>query len=484
MITLYLLLVALPLPVALVQGFLRRPRPILVLNAAQSVLLLALGTGFALTAHGVEGAGFVLADPFARLLLVVTLFVGATTAVFAVPYFRARVERHHLPPRRIRLFGILYPVFLDTVIVALTSNNLGILWIAMEAATLATVFLVSLERSPQSIEAAWKYLILCGVGIALALFGTVLVELAAAPAHLPVAERLLWSALMHARGELAPGAITTAFAFLLVGYGTKVGLVPVHHWLPDAHAQGPAPVSAVLSGILLNVALDPVVRAQALAEGALRSDLPGLLLIGFGTVSVLVAALLLWRQNDLKRLWAYSSIEHMGLATLGFGIGTPLAVLGATLEMSVHALTKSSLFFTTGVVSRSHRSQDVRAIHGLLGRTPVQGTALLLGGWAILGLPPFGTFVSEFLILLAAFDRSPVLALVLVLALLLAFAAIAGRLQGLLWGETGKAHRAERALPLLPAFASLALVLVLGVVLPPPFASWFHATVPLLGLRP
>jgi hydrogenase-4 component F len=485
MIALYLLLVALPPLSALVQGLLRAPGRILVANALTSTLLLAVGTGFALTAHGVEGAGYVLADPFALVLLETSLVVGATTAVFAVPYLRGRLERGHLTARRVRLFGILYPIFLETVAVALTSNNLGILWIAMEAATLATVFLVSLERSPASIEAAWKYLILCGVGIALALVGTVLVDLAAAPAHLPTGERLLWSALLHARGRLAPGAITTAFAFLLVGYGTKAGLVPVHHWLPDAHAQGPAPVSAVLSGILLNVALDPVVRAQSLAEGALRSDLPGLLMIGFGTASVVVAALLLWRQHDLKRLWAYSSIEHMGLATLGFGLGTPTAVLGSTLEMCVHALTKSSLFFTTGVVSRTHRSQDVRSLHGLLRRTPLQATALLLGGWAILGLPPFGTFVSELLILLAAFDRAPLLALVLAAALLVAFAAISGRLQGLLWGGvSGKSRRAERAFPLVPAFVSLALVLVLGVAFPPPFAAWSRATVALLGLRP
>lgn len=483
MITLYLLLVLLPLPAALVLGRLRGARSILTVNAVVSLLMLGLGTDFALSAHGVLGDGFVLADAFARLLLTISLLVGAASAVFAVPYFLGRVARGHLPARRVRLFGILYPLFLDTVVVALTSNNLGVLWIALEASTLATVFMVSLERSPGGIEAAWKYLILCGVGLALALFGTVLIDLAAAPLHLPAGERLLWSVLAHARGALAPGAITTAFAFLLVGYGTKAGLVPIHHWLPDAHAQGPAPVSAVLSGILLNVALDPVVRAEALAEGALHSNLPGLFLVGFGMASVLVAALLLWRQNDLKRLWAYSSIEHIGLATLGFGIGTPLAVLGATLEMSVHALSKSSLFFTTGVVSQSHGSQDVRAIHGLLARRPLQGVALLLGGWAILGLPPCGTFISELLIVLAAVHLSPLLALVLLGALLTAFAAIAGRLQEVLWGGGGR-RRPERAFALVPVFASLALVLLLGVTLPPPFASWYRATVPLLGLRP
>src|SRR5438477_6889524 len=260
---------------------------------------------------GIEEQFFV--DPLNVFLVTLTAFVGFTTSVFSRPYMRVERDHGKMTPGRMRLYHSMYQLFSFTMLLALTTNNLGILWVAMEAATLTTVLLVSVYRTAASLEAAWKYFILCGVGIAQALFGTVLLYMAAEKVIGAEGASLLWTNLDAVKGQLDPRIITLAFAFLFIGYGTKVGLVPVHNWLPDAHAEGPTPVSAVLSGLLLNVALYAILRCKVLTDGALRSALAGQLLMGFGLLSVVVAAFFLSRQRDVKRMFAYSSIEHMGL---------------------------------------------------------------------------------------------------------------------------------------------------------------------------
>jgi len=243
-------------------------------------------------------------DPFNVFLVALTAFVGFTTSIFSRPYMR--IERAHgrLSPARLRLYHSMYQLFSFTMLTALLTNNMGILWVAMEAATLTTVLLVSLYRTPASLEAAWKYFILCGVGIAQALFGTILLYFAAEKLLGGAGSALLWTELDDVKGQLEPTVLSLAFVFLLVGYGTKVGLVPLHNWLPDAHAEGPTPVSAVLSGLLLNVALYAVVRLKVLVDGSLHTAFARELLIGFGLLSVIVAAFLLSRQKDIKRLFA------------------------------------------------------------------------------------------------------------------------------------------------------------------------------------
>jgi len=268
----------------------------------------------------------------------------------------------------------------------------------MEAATLATVLLVSLYRTPASLEAAWKYFILCGVGIAQALFGTILLYFAAEKLLGAEGGALLWTALNNVKGQLEPTVLSIAFVFLLVGYGTKVGLAPLHNWLPDAHAEGPTPVSAVLSGLLLNVALYAVVRCKVLVEGSLDNAFARGLMMGFGLLSVVIAALLLSRQRDVKRLFAYSSIEHMGIATFAFGMGGPVANFAGLLHMTVHSLTKSAIFFTVGHAAQKAGTQLTDEIRGLVTTNPQLGWGLILGTLAILGMPPFGVFASEFLI--------------------------------------------------------------------------------------
>jgi hydrogenase-4 component F len=419
-------------------------------------------------------------DPFNVFLVALTAFVGFTTALFSRPYMRIEEHKGRITPRRLRLYHSMYQLFMAAMLLALLTNNMGILWVAMEAATLSTVLLVSLYRTRASLEAAWKYFILCGVGIAQALFGTILLYFAAE--GLLGGEgmaALLWTRLDGIKGQLEPTVIALAFVFLLVGYGTKVGLAPLHNWLPDAHAEGPTPVSAVLSGLLLNVALYAVIRCKVLVEGSIHL-LPGRMLMGFGLLSAILAAFFLWRQRDIKRLFAYSSIEHMGIVTFAFGMGGPVANFAALLHMTVHSLTKSAIFFAAGHATQTAGTQRMDGIRGLLVLSPTIGWGLMLGTLAILGLPPFGVFASEFLILTTAMRDHPWATPILLAALGVAFAAIFGRVQPMVFGET---H--GRPLPhspaLLPVFVHLAIVLALGVYMPPALAEWYRLAARLIG---
>src|SRR5438874_6431930 len=303
-------------------------------------------------------------DPFNVFLVALTAFVGFTTSLFSRPYMQIEQNHGRLTPARLRLYHSMYQVFNFTMLLALITNNMGILWVALEAATLATVLLVSLYRTPASLEAAWKYFILCGVGIAQALFGTILLYFAAEKLLGAGGGALLWTELNGVKGQLEPTVLSLAFVFLLVGYGTKVGLVPLHNWLPDAHAEGPTPVSAVLSGLLLNVALYAVIRCKVLVEGSVHTSCAKELMMGFGLRAVGGAALLLSRQKDIKRLFAYSSIEHMGIITFAFGVGGAVASFAGLLHMTVHSLTKSAIFFAVGHAAQKAGTQLIDGIRG------------------------------------------------------------------------------------------------------------------------
>ena len=424
-------------------------------------------------------------DQFNVFLVALTAFVAFTTSLFSRPYMR--IEQHHgkLSAGMLHLYYSMYQLFTLAMLVALTSNNMGIIWVAMEAATLTTVLLVSLYRTPASLEAAWKYFILCGVGIALALFGTILLYFAAERVLGQGGTALLWTHLNQVKGNLEPTVLKLAFVFLLVGYGTKIGLVPLHSWLPDAHAEGPTPVSAVLSGLLLNVALCAVMRSKVLVDGALGTleggtHFAGNLMMGFGLLSVVVGALFLSRQKDIKRMFAYSSIEHMGLITFAFGMGGPVATFAAMLHMTVHSLTKSAIFFAVGHAVQKVGTQQMENIRGILQISPKVGWGLMLGTLAILGMPPFGVFASEFLIITTAMHDYPWATPILLIALGIAFAAIFGKVQPIVFGET-----TARPLPhqpaLIPVFAHLLLVLILGLYMPPYLADWYRQAAALVG---
>jgi hydrogenase-4 component F len=419
-------------------------------------------------------------DPLNVFLVALTAFVGFTTSLFSRPYMQAERAKGKMTPRRLRLYHAMYQAFSCTMLVALTTNNMGILWVAMEAATLTTVLLVSVYRTAASLEAAWKYFILCGVGIAQALFGTVLLYMAAERAGGLGQAALLWTELHAVRSNLDPTVMSLAFAFLFIGYGTKVGLVPLHNWLPDAHAEGPTPVSAVLSGLLLNVALYALLRCKVLADGALHTALAGRLMMGFGLLSVVVAALFLSRQKDVKRMFAYSSIEHMGLMTFAFGLGGPVANFAGLLHMTVHSLVKSSIFFTVGHASQHAGTQIMADIRGLVQISPTIGWGLMLGSLAILGMPPFGVFASEFLILTTAMREVPWAAPFLLVALAVAFAAVFGRVQEMVFGDT-TAGRMEHPPALVPVFVHLGLGLAVGVWIPPYLDGWYRQAAAMIG---
>jgi len=458
-------------------------------NARDVNVAFSLGTFVAacvLTIQIIEGGPLLgwgsefYIDALNVFLVSLTAFVGFTTSIFSRPYMRIERDNGKMTPPRLRLYHSMYQLFSFTMLLALTTNNMGILWVAMEAATLTTVLLVSVYRTAASLEAAWKYFILCGVGIAQALFGTVLLYMAAEKVISAEAGALLWTNLDAVKGQLDPNIITLAFAFLFIGYGTKVGLVPLHNWLPDAHAEGPTPVSAVLSGLLLNVALYAILRCKVLTDGALHSHLAGRLMMGFGLLSVVAAVFLLIRQKDVKRMFAYSSIEHMGMMTFAFGMGGPIANFAGLLHMTVHSLIKSAIFFAVGHATQKAGTQVMENIRGLITVSPTVAWGLMLGSLAILGMPPFGVFASEFLIVTTAMREQPWATPFLLIALGLAFASVFSRIQPMVFGETNVKPLAH-APALIPVFVHLALGLMLGLYIPPYLNAWYRQAAAMLG---
>ena len=432
---------------------------------------------------GLHGHGFYV-DAFNVYLIVLTAFVGFTTSIFSRPYMAEVCASGRITSKGMRLYHSMFQGFMLTMLVALTTDNLGVLWVSVEGATLATVLLVSLYRTPASVEAAWKYFILCGVGIALALFGTVLVFFAAQYILAKPETGLSWTTLFEIREQLNPTVMSIAFVFLLVGYGTKVGLVPLHNWLPDAHSEGPTPVSAVLSGLLLNVALYAVVRFKMLVDGSLAGglhpDQAGHLMMGFGVVSFIVAGLFLQRPRDVKRLFSYSSIEHMGLMTFAFGIGGPLATFAALLHMLVHSLTKSAIFVTVGHAAHIARTQNIDHIRGLIRTQPSVGWGLLIGVVAISGLPPFGIFMSEFLLLTATMKSWPWLTVGLLTGLAIAFAGLFRNVQLMVFGTAPEGQMPVKA-NMIPVAVHLLLVLWLGLYIPDFLSKWLDMATRLIS---
>jgi len=482
------LVLLIPMAGMVLQAFIGHHRHAGWVNVALTGATLVCSLWLALTVfeHGplLSESKLLYIDAFNVYLVVLTAFVGLTTAIFSRPYMQHEVVTRNLSRGRMRLYRSMYQGFMFAMFAALTTNNIGILWVAMEGATLATVLLVSLYRTPEAVEAAWKYFILCGVGIAQALFGTVLMFFAAERVIPNRDDALLWNVLYGSAGQLEPTVLTLSFVFLLVGYGTKVGLVPLHNWLPDAHSEGPTPMSAILSGLLLNVALYALVRVKMLVDGSLHSGLAGHLMMGFGLLSFVVAGLFLHRQRDIKRMYSYSSIEHMGLMTFAFGVGGPLATFGALLHMTVHSLTKSAIFITVGHAAQIAGTQSIEKIRGLIRTQPAVGWGLLIGTVAIAGFPPFGVFTSEFLVLSATMKAWPWLALPLLVGLGIAFAGLFRHLHPMVYGDPPEGQTPVRA-NMLPVMVQLALVLWLGIAIPVFLSKWFeHATVLISGSSP
>src|SRR5690242_5596553 len=434
---------------------------------------LALLASLSLLAYRAETGPLLIVDDLNIVFIVLNNLVGFTTAVFSAGYIRHELEAGHLRPGFLRFYHAMFQELLFTMNLALLANNIGLIWVAVELATLTTIMLVGLYRTEQALEAAWKYFILGSVGIALALFGTILVYVAAQPTIGEGLDAMAWSVLVARAEAFDPALLNLAFVFLLLGYGTKAGLVPVHGWLPDAHAEGPTPISAVLSGLLLNVALYAVLRFKMLMTANTAALAPGPLMVTMGLVSLVFAAFMLYRRRDIKRMFAYSSIEHMGIIVFAFGMGGPLANFAGLLHMTMHSLTKSGIFFAVGHIAQVKGTQRIADIGGLTETHPWLGWSLVVGVVAIAGLPPLGIFMSEFLVVSSTFARSPLLAIALVFGLLIALGALLLRLNSIAFGEP-RGGSARVTASYVPLFAHLALVFLAGIYLPPQLVTWFQ----------
>jgi len=449
------------------------------LNVLAALLTLLAALSLLFSARPEPGRYF-LVDDLNIVFIVLNTFVAFTTSAFSAGYIAHELATGRLTPIYLRFYHAMYQVLMFAMNLTLLANNIGLMWVAVEVATLTTVLMVGIYRTPEALEAAWKYFILGSIGIALALFGTILVYMAALPVVGEGADAMVWTVLIRHVGAFDPALLNLAFVFLLLGYGTKVGLAPLHAWLPDAHAEGPTPISAVLSGLLLNVALYAVLRFKLLLAANPGAIAPGPMMMTMGLTSLVFAAFMLYRRRDIKRMFAYSSIEHMGIIAFAFGLGGPLANFAGLLHMVMHSLTKSAIFFAVGHVAQVKGSQKFADIRGLTASHPWLGWGLLIGVVAIAGLPPLGIFMSEFLVVSSTFARAPLLAIPLVLGLLVGFGALLLRLNGLAFGEPS-GGTAPAGASYVPMYAHLALVLAAGVYLPPPLVDWFQNVAGLLG---
>ena len=433
---------------------------------------------------------FVYVDALAAFILGIIATVGLTCSLYTWSYLDDYVDRGVVAPHRLSRFFFLFHLFLFAMIVATMANSLGVLWVAIEGTTLATTFLIAFFRQREGLEAGWKYLILCSVGIALALFGTVLTYYSSVRVLGDVSTALNVTKLQEVADRLDPHVLKLAFIFLLVGYGTKVGLAPMHTWVPEAYSEAPAPVTAMLAGVLETVAVYAVLRSKTIVDQALPAEFAGNLLLLFGLASFGLAALFILIQRDYKRLLAYSSIEHMGLAMVGFGVGGIAGTFGGLFHLLNHALAKSLAFFAAGNIHRRFQTREIEAVRGLSRTQPLTAVAFLVAGFALVGMPPFSTFISEVLVVSAlateAFAsntlqigqfmtitisdevRSLGVVLVFLIFAVVLFSGFVQRLTAMVWGAAPEGVRCGEGWDVghVPLIVTALLLVALGVALP------------------
>ena len=347
--------------------------------------------------------GFLRADALSALVLGLTAFVALVCAIYAVGYFRRDLRERRVTEKQLRLYYALTPAFVGAMLLAPLADNLGVMWVAIETSTLASVLLVAFYNQKTSFEAAWKYVILGSVGISLALFGTVVTYSSAVGvlgSH--AGQGMNWSVLVEIADRFNPTAMRLAFVLVVLGYGTKAGLAPMHTWKPDAYAEAPVPAATLLGAAFINCAVYSIMRYDMLAERCLGHEFPSQLLMGFGLFSTLLAAPFVLVQRNFRRLLAYSSIDHAGIMVAAVGFGGKLGALGAVLHMLFHGVTKPLLFFTAGNVQHEFNSPYFRKVRGVVHRLPWTGGLFLVAAFAVTGVPPFSIFQSEFTTLSAA----------------------------------------------------------------------------------
>jgi hydrogenase-4 component F len=420
-------------------------------------------------------------DALSAYHLMVLELVYLLSTIFAARYF---AREPPLSRRGARRFGVLWMGSLGAMTLVFVSNHLGLMWVGIESTTLVTTFLISLHRSKESLEATWKYLVICSVGIAIAFMGILLLAASATRAVSDPSDLMLWTRLRESAALLDPAPLKIAFLFLLVGYGTKVGLAPMHTWLPDAHSQAPAPVSAIFSGIMLNAALYCLMRYIPVVETATGEQGFCLQLLSlFGLASMLVAAAFILFQRDVKRLLAYSSVEHLGIITVALSLGG-LGTVAAMFHTLNHSLCKPLAFFCAGRLGQMYGTHDMRQMPGTLRHSPLWGTGLLLGLLVLVGVVPFAIFMSELQIVKAAADTQAIGVLVaFLLAAGVVFIGVFGHATSMAWGRPPEAAERQpaRLVDGLLVIVPLVLLLLLGLWMPPPLLEVFEQAARVIG---
>jgi hydrogenase-4 component F len=421
-----------------------------------------------------------LVDRLAAHLALLTAFIAMTTSWFSLTYVRAEIAARRLDQRQVRLYHAMYQVLVGGMLLALLSNNLGLTWMAIESATIAGALVVGLRNTPASEVTAWKFYIICAVGLALALLGTIVLYLAAVSAVGPGMAAMSWDAVIHAAARCNAPLLNLAFVSLMIGYGTKAGLVPLHAWIADTYAEGPTPVSAVLAGSILNVALFVILRLRSIMEANTAAIDPGVPLMVLGLLSLLFATFSMWRRRDVKRFFAFSTIGQSGVAAFAFGLGGSAAIFAGVLHMTLHTLIRAPIFQCVGRAVQIKGGQKFADIGGLIASDRMFGLTLAAGIVALAALPPFGLFTSEFQIAAETFRQAPIASIPLCIGFVVGAWALLMRLQSLCLGKPTPNREpapdaSTLALELAPAWLQLAIVLVLGLAMPGPVVAWFTA---------
>jgi hydrogenase-4 component F len=429
---------------------------------------------------------YLFVDSLGAIFLGLIAVVGFLSGVYSIGYMRDGLAKADLDARSLATFYGFFSLFLFAMSVAVLSNNLVLMWVAIEGTTLSSVFLVGIYGTRTSLEAAWKYLVICTVGVALGLYGTVLVFANANAVMAPPGSAMLWTEVMKHATSLDRPTISMAFVFVLIGFGTKAELFPMHGWLPDALSGAPSPASALLSGALANCAMLVIVRHAAIAALAVGPQFPQILLLVFGALSVAVGTLFIAVQRDVKRLLAYSSVENMGMIALGFGLGGPLGVAAALLHAINHSLAKTLLFCGTGNVVIKYGTRDLRLVRGMLKTAPLSGVLLMAGLLAMGGIPPFNVFLSEFFTITAGVKAGyGWLMVVCLIFLTIVLASFARVISGSILGQApeGMSRGDPSAWTLAPIAVLLALMLAIGLHVPEPMVQLISdATETVLGI--
>ena len=424
--------------------------------------------------HVEAWGGFLYVDSLGAFFTVVVSLVVLLASFGSAAYLRVEEERRELSTFQVQLYFIFFALFASGMLAVFMTGNLGLLWVLVETSTLASVVLVGLEGKARSLEAAWKYVIIASFGVTVALVATLFLFFAASGISLTSGERLTWYYLLaHAHG-LTPASMRLAFLLAVVGYGTKVGLAPMQTWLPDAHSEAPSPASAMLSAGLLNTGMYAIILFRAIASRSLGASYPDTVLLVFGFLSVFIGVMFIVRARNYKRLYAYSSIEHMGIISVALGFGGTLGLYGALLQVLAHAIGKAVLFLTSGHLVLGYRSREVSQVRGVLTTFPFAGGVLLLAALAVGGSPPFGVFLSELTIVRAGFAAlNPLVPAFLLLLLVIGFVALLSTTFTMVSGERPDAEvlapyqgRSERVLAALPLVGGIGALGLLGMWIP------------------